>query len=140
MTIWPRLNPFPGSMRAVAAAALVGLALSAATPLPVCAQDAQPTLADAAASAGAVAQPSREYLLKTAFVFNFARYTTWPPPSPDGPFNLCILGEDGFGTAAQYLDGQQLRERNIMVRFHQVGDDLHGCQLVYLTQPLAGQL
>jgi hypothetical protein len=127
-------------MRALGAAALVGLVLSPATPLPARAQDAQPALADAATSAAAVAQPSREYLLKTAFVFNFARYTTWPPPSPDGPFNLCILGEDDFGTAAQYLDGQQLRERNIAVRFHQVGDDLHGCQLVYLTQPLAGQL
>jgi hypothetical protein len=137
MTMWHRLNPFPGLTRAVQAAALIGLVLSTAASIPTRAQDASATIADAAAT---VAQPSREYLLKTAFVFNFARYTTWPPPSPDGPFNLCILGQDDFGTAAQYLDGQHLRERNIDVRFHQVGDDLGGCQLVYVTQPLANQL
>jgi len=140
MTMWHPLNLFPGLARAAGAAALLGLVLSASAPLPSRAQDAAATAADAATGAAAVAQPSREYLLKTAFVFNFARYTTWPPPSPDGPFNLCILGEDDFGTAAQYLDGQHLQARNIDVRFHKVGDNLGGCQLVYVTQSLAGQL
>jgi len=137
MSMWHRLI-LPGLTRSAGVAALLGLILSA-TPLSTRAQDAAATL-DAATSAAAAAQPSREYLLKTAFVFNFARYTTWPPPSPDGPFNFCILGQDDFGAAAQYLDGQHLRERNIDVAFHQVGDDLRGCQLVYVTQPLAGQL
>jgi len=140
MTMWHRLNPFPGLIKTAGAAALFGLVLSASASMPARAQDGSATLADATAGTATVAQPSREYLLKTAFVFNFARYTTWPPPSPDGPFNLCILGQDDFGTAAQYLDGQHLRERNIDVLFHQVGDDLRGCQLVYVTQPLAGQL
>jgi hypothetical protein len=139
MTMWHPLNLFPGLTRAAGAVALLGLVLSSA-PMTARAQDASATLADATSSAATVAQPSREYLLKTAFVFNFARYTTWPPPSPDGPFNLCILGEDDFGTAAQYLDGQQLRQRNIDVRFRAVDEDLGGCQLVYVTQPLAGQL
>jgi YfiR/HmsC-like len=140
MTLWHSLNLFPGLTRVAGAAALLGLVLSTSMSVPTRAQDASPTLADATASAATVAQPSREYLLKTAFVFNFARYTTWPPPSPDGAFNLCILGEDDFGTAAQYLDGQHLRQRNIDVHFHDVDDDLGGCQLVYVTQPLAGQL
>ena len=139
MTMWQPQNLFPGLTRAAGAAAFLGLVLSTA-PIHVRAQDASATLADAATSAATVAQPSREYLLKTAFVFNFARYTTWPPPSPDGPFNVCILGEDDFGTAAQYLDGQHMQARNVDVRFRKVDDDLGGCQLVYVTQPLAGQL
>ena len=141
MTMWHLQKSFPSLMRTAGAVVLLGLVLSASTPITAArAQDAAATAADAATSAATVAQPSREYLLKTAFVFNFARYTTWPPPSPDGPFNLCILGEDEFGTAAQYLDGQHLQARNIDVHFHKVGDDLGGCQLVYVTQPLAGQL
>jgi hypothetical protein len=86
------------------------------------------------------AGPSREYLLKTAFVYNFARYTTWPPPSPDGPFYLCILGDDEFGTAAKYLSGQRLKTRNVDVRFLARDEDTAGCQLVYVTRSLAGQL
>jgi YfiR/HmsC-like len=140
MTMWHRSTPFPGLARIAGAAALLGLVLSASASVPTRAQEDSATLADATTGAATPEQPSREYLLKTAFVFNFARYTTWPPPSPDGPFNLCILGQDDFGAAAQYLDGQHLRERNIDVRFHQVDDDLRGCQLVYVTQPLAGQL
>jgi hypothetical protein len=106
------------------------------------AQDAAATVATAGSSVGGadVTQPTREYLLKSAFVFNFARYTTWPPPSPDGPFYFCILGSDGFGAAAKYLAGQRLRARNIDVRFHAPGDDLASCQLVYVTRPLAGEL
>jgi hypothetical protein len=140
MTMWHSLKLFPGLTRAAGLAGLLGIVLSASASMTARAQEASATLADATASAATVAQPSREYLLKTAFVFNFARYTTWPPPSPDGPFYLCILGEDDFGTAAQYLDGQHLRQRNIDVRFREVGDDLGGCQLVYVTQPLAGEL
>jgi len=118
----------------------VALGLSALTsPVESRGQDADATLATATIAADAT-QPNREYLLKTAFVFNFARYTTWPPPSPDGPFFLCILGDDEFGTAARYLDGERLRERNVDVRFHAVGDDLTGCQLVYIARPLADQL
>jgi hypothetical protein len=137
MTMW---HPFLSLTRAAKATALFALVLSATALIPARAQDASATVANAGTSAAAAAQPSREYLLKTAFVFNFARYTTWPPPSPDGPFNLCILGEDDFGAAAQYLDGQHLQARNIDVRFRKVGDDLGGCQLVYVTQPLAAQL
>ncbi len=128
--------------RTVGIAALIGLVIATAPPASLKAQDAVATVATAGSSVGAAdtTQPTREYLLKTAFVFNFARYTTWPPPSPDGPFYFCILGTDGFGTAAKYLAGQRLRTRNIDVRFHTTDDDLTSCQLVYVTRPLAGQL
>lgn len=123
-------------------AALIGLAIAAGPRASLQAQDAVATVATAGSTVGAAdaTQPTREYLLKTAFVFNFARYTTWPPPSPDGPFYFCILGTDGFGAAAKYLAGQRLRTRNIDVRFHTTDDDLRSCQLVYVTRPLAGAL
>jgi YfiR/HmsC-like len=123
-------------------AAIIGLTAMAGLPTSLSAQDAVATVATAGNRVGTAdaTQPTREYLLKTAFVFNFARYTTWPPPSPDGPFYFCILGSDEFGAAAKYLAGQRLRARNIDVRFHKVNDDLTNCQLVYVTRPLAGEL
>jgi YfiR/HmsC-like len=128
--------------RAAWLAAIVGLAIVAVPRTALQAQDAVATVATAGSGVGAAdaTHPTREYLLKTAFVFNFARYTTWPPPSPDGPFYFCILGTDGFGAAAKYLAGQRLRTRNMDVRFHTTNDDLTNCQLVYVTRPLAGIL
>lgn len=119
-------------------AAAVGLSTLAA-PTILQAQDPDAAVVAASVNSGEN-QPSREYLLKTAFVFNFARFTTWPPPSPDGPFYLCILGEDGFGTAARYLDGETLNQRNVDIRFHAIGDDLANCQLVYVARSLEDQL
>lgn len=125
-------------MRLALCAAAVGLAvLSGSTILR--AQDSDPAVVAASVHSDS-GTPSREYLLKTAFVFNFARFTTWPPPDPDGPFFLCILGEDGFGAAARYLDGETLNQRNVDIRFHAVGDDLTDCQLVYVARSLEDQL
>src|SRR5919108_2938064 len=138
----PRQTSLRNWTRTAWFAAIIGLVFMAGPPTSLQAQDAAATVATAGSSVGAAdaTQPTREYLLKTAFVFNFARYTTWPPPSPDGPFYFCILGSDGFGAAAKYLAGQRLRTRNIDVRFHTAGDDLTSCQLVYVTRPLAGEL
>jgi hypothetical protein len=133
-----RQTPLRRWIRTAWFAAIIGLVIAAAPSASLQAQDAVATVATAGNSVGAAdaTQPTREYLLKTAFVFNFARYTTWPPPSPDGPFYFCILGNDGFGAAAKYLVGQRLRTRNIDVRFHTPDDDLSTCQLVYVTRPL----
>jgi YfiR/HmsC-like len=136
-----RQTPLRHWTRAAWFAAIIGLVIAAGPRASLQAQDAVATVATAGSNVAAdAAQPTREYLLKTAFVFNFARYTTWPPPSPHGPFYFCILGNDGFGAAAKYLAGQRLRTRNIDVRFHTPNDDLSACQLVYVTRPLAGQL
>ncbi len=48
------------------------------------------------------ATASREYLLKAAFLYNLANFTTWPTEAfsgPQKPLRLCILGEDPFGAA-----------------------------------------
>lgn len=124
--------------RTALCAAAISLATLAGATAPR-AQDSSTVMARAPIETGTT-QPSREYLLKTAFVFNFARYTTWPPPSPDGPFFLCIVGEDGFGTAARYLDGETLNQRNVDIRFHVMSDDLSQCQLVYVARSLENQL
>jgi hypothetical protein len=138
----PRQTSLRHWVRTTCFSAIIGLIAVAGPRGGLQAQDAVATVATAGSSVGAAdaTEPTREYLLKTAFVFNFARYTTWPPPSPDGPFYFCILGSDGFGAAAKYLAGQRLRTRNIDVRFHGADDDLTSCQLVYVTRPLAGEL
>ena len=47
----------------------------------------------------AAAEPAREFRIKAAFIYNFAKFTRWPAGSfADGeaPFHFCIYGEDPF--------------------------------------------
>lgn len=125
-------------VRLALCAAAIGLSLFSGSTI-LRAQDPGPAVLSASVHSDSNT-PSREYLLKTAFVFNFARFTTWPPPDPNGPFFLCILGEDDFGAAARYLDGETLNQRNVDIRFHAVGDDLTNCQLVYVARSLEDKL
>ena len=47
----------------------------------------------------AAAEPAREFRIKAAFIYNFAKFTRCPAGSfADGeaPFHFCIYGEDPF--------------------------------------------
>ncbi len=49
---------------------------------------------------GAQTLAPREYQIKAAFLYNFAKFIEWPPaafPSPNAAINLCVLGEDPVG-------------------------------------------
>src|SRR4051812_10850373 len=46
------------------------------------------------------ASPPREYQVKAAFLYNFARFTEWPGGTfakPKDPLTICVLGQDPFG-------------------------------------------
>lgn len=45
---------------------------------------------------------AKEHEVKAAFLYNFAKYTTWPADAfarEDSPFVLAVFGADPFGTA-----------------------------------------
>jgi hypothetical protein len=69
-----------------------------------------------------VPEETDEYKLKAAFLYNFAKFVTWPSNSfegPDSPFVICIVGEDPFGrglddaVAGRVLNGRPLRIERI---------------------------
>ncbi len=52
-------------------------------------------------SSTATAQSAPEYQVKAAFLFNFARFVEWPADafsSADAPLQVCVLGQDPFGS------------------------------------------
>jgi hypothetical protein len=61
-----------------------------------------------------------EYQVKAAFLLNFTKFIDWPPSPPGnaGPsFEICILGDDPFGTVLdQMLEGETLRGQNVAVQ------------------------
>ena len=81
-----------------------------------------------------VAQAATEYEVKTAFIFNFLRFTEWPPEAlKDNIFRLCVLGRDPLGDALNALRGKQIQGRDLQII--QVGTSLDAlaCHAVYIA-------
>ena len=82
------------------------------------------------------APASREYLLKAAFLYNFAKFTTWPAESfcdPQAPLRLCILGEDAFGAATASIEGKNIKQRPLaVIRIAHVSD-AERCHILFVS-------
>jgi YfiR/HmsC-like len=98
---------------------------------------------------------AREYQVKAAFLFNFAKFVEWPPssfPDASAPLRICVLGRDPFGEelrsitrdklvnghkleVSQVLDLQVARTCHILfiassetARLKQIFEGLHGTE------------
>ncbi len=82
------------------------------------------------------ATASCEYLLKAAFLYNFAKFTTWPTEAfsgPQKPLRLCILGEDPFGAAMESIEGKSIKQRPLaVIRIAQVSD-AERCHILFVS-------
>jgi len=74
----------------------------------------------------AQAQAATEYEVKTAYLYQFTKFITWPASpaqDPEAPASVCILGTDPFGTALQALEDKTMKQRRISVkRFPRISD------------------
>lgn len=81
-----------------------------------------------------------EYRLKAAFVYNFIVYTEWPAATGQA-LNLCIHGNDPFGTEIDGLQGKVVGSgRRLSVRLTAAGESLNDCQIVFVTASMVNQL
>jgi hypothetical protein len=84
-----------------------------------------------------------EYPLKLAFLFNFTKFIEWPAdafPSADAPMEICVVGQDPFGDdLEQSLRRRTVDNRPMAIRRSRPGDDLKGCQIVFVTAEANGQ-
>ncbi len=77
--------------------------------------------------------------LKAAFLYNFALYTTWPPPPPNA-FTLCAIGHDELGTAFDALANKQVDGKPVHVRRIDSAAEARGCHVLYVPESSAGNL
>ena len=103
-----------------------------------------PVGADLGGVAWAAAQePSREYRIKAAFIYNFAKFTRWPAGSfadDEAPLVFCIYGEDPFGGAFGPVAGTTIRGRRVTVRRIAAIEASAGCHLLVISASEAGRL
>ena len=83
----------------------------------------------------AQANPSNEYQVKAAFLFNFAKFIDWPASSfgnPQAPFSICILGKDPFGRSIDdALQGKAIGEHPVSVQRVKDTAGARHCQILF---------
>jgi hypothetical protein len=77
-----------------------------------------------------------EYRIKTAFLYNFSRFTVWPEETLQGrsDFSLCTLGSTQFKEQLDTLVGKTVHNKAIVVKRFERPEDALDCQLVFIGE------
>ena len=83
----------------------------------------------------AVAQDVTEPALKAAFIYNFARFTTWPADqAPADSFTICVLNDAAVTEALQRaVAGRSLTDRPVVVTAITASAPKRGCRVLYVA-------
>lgn len=77
-----------------------------------------------------------EHQVKAAFLFNFARFTTWPPAKFSGDadaLRFCVLEQDPFARVLEAtLQDKRIERRALTVHRARRAEDLRDCHVAYL--------
>ena len=118
----------PGLIFALAVSALAGAANAPAVQ---------------AGSDAAKTSASREYRIKAAFLYNFAKFTVWPAGAfadAKAPLRLCVLGDDPFDGALAALEGRTVKNRPIVTNRSESAESLEQCHLLFVSASEHGRL
>jgi hypothetical protein len=79
-----------------------------------------------------------EYQVKATFIYNFTKFTDWPPSafaSSNAPIVIGIVGEDPFGqTMDDVVRGEALGGRPFTVKRLRADEDLRSCHLLFISR------
>ena len=89
------------------------------------------------AAVGVHAAPTPEYLIKAAYLYNFALFVGWPADAfstPDAPIVIGIVGADPFDQALdRTVQNKRINRRPIVVRRLNWGSDLRQCHMLFIS-------
>jgi YfiR/HmsC-like len=89
------------------------------------------------ARADASRELSPEYLIKAAYLYNFALFVEWPSTAfarADSPIVIGVVGVDPFGAALdQTVKDKSINTRSIEVRRLQATQDLSRCHILFVS-------
>jgi hypothetical protein len=83
------------------------------------------------------AEEANEYVVKAAFIYNFAKFTTWPAESfsdPAAPIDLCVIGKHEFGTAFDSVQGKSVGGRTVNVKYLNTLKAQDKCHVVFIAR------
>ncbi len=80
---------------------------------------------------------AKEYFLKAAFLYNFARLVDWPDKkyqSASAPFNLCLMGNDPFKNALRSIRNKKVQGHPLIVRRFVHLEEISECEILFISQ------
>ncbi len=78
-----------------------------------------------------------EYLVKSAMLYHFARFTKWPQDAlddPDLPYRFCVIGQDPFGPDLDALLEETIQERDIVTTRLRKIQHAKNCHLLFIAE------
>jgi len=81
--------------------------------------------------------PRLEYQVKAGYLFNFLRFTEWPPQAlPSGaPYRIGVVEDPGtYNIIAETLRGKTVNDRAIEVVYLNSHEPVRGCHLVFVPR------
>ncbi len=81
-----------------------------------------------------------EYTIKAAFLYNFSRFTQWPEfTTPNGHFNLCIIGNNPFGDVLQHIEGKEVHGRILKISQSR-NEDMSKCHIAFFSKQTSSRI
>lgn len=79
----------------------------------------------------------QEQEIKAGLVYNFLKYTDWPPEAggqEEAPIAICLFGKDTFGNYLRPLTERTVNRKSIALRNVQQPDEAAQCHLLFIGE------
>ncbi len=80
---------------------------------------------------------SREYVIKTATLYNILKFIEWPTDTfenENSPLQLAIIGDDPLGKALGSIEGKSVKGHPLAVTYHEDASSVGLSHAVFVTQ------
>ena len=80
---------------------------------------------------------SREYLIKAAYLLNFAKFVKWPEavfPNNHTPLIICILGNDPFEDAIKTIQGKKVQGRDLVIKYSSKIENIKQVHILFVSR------
>jgi hypothetical protein len=85
-----------------------------------------------AQSAAQAAVPTQEEV-EAVYLYNFAKFATWPTKQKSDVLNLCVLGSDPFGASLdRIVEDEKIDSRHLVVRRLKDESSVEDCAILFI--------
>lgn len=90
----------------------------------------------------AAVEPQSEYKIKTAYLYNFSKFTHLPDAhySENDGYDLCIVGHNSFGGFLDTLSGREVEGHVLTLHHLENKQPVNACEMLFITRSQSGQL